>query len=107
MQLVFDLGGVVFRWEPDEFLPRLLPHRASDRAAGRALAARFFEGFGGMWGDFDRGLIDAAPLAESIAARTGLDVAEARHVIESIPDELQPIPETAALLERLRADGHR
>ena len=21
--LVFDLGGVVFRWRPDEFLPRL------------------------------------------------------------------------------------
>ena len=35
--LVFDLGGVVFRWRPDEFLQRLLPDRAPDAAAARDL----------------------------------------------------------------------
>ena len=103
--LVFDLGGVVFRWEPHEFLQRLLPRRAPDRAAAQVLTAEFFQGFGGDWGDFDRGRIEAAPLAERIAARTGLTVAESRRVIEAIPDELQPIPETARLLERLHRAG--
>ena len=105
--LVFDLGGVVFRWRPDEFLPRLLPDRAPDAAAARDLAVLFFEGFGGDWADFDRGRIDIVPLAERIAARTGLAVAEARCVIDAIPDELQPLPETEALLRRLHAAGHR
>ena len=54
-KLVFDLGGVVFRWRPDEFLPRLMPARASTPEKARAFAADFFEGFGGDWGDFDRG----------------------------------------------------
>ena len=105
--LVFDLGGVVFRWRPDEFLPRLLPDRAADAAAARDLATLFFEGFGGDWAAFDRGHIDVAPLAERIAARTGLRVAEARRVIDAIPDELQPLPETETLLRRLHANGHR
>lgn len=105
--LVFDLGGVVFRWRPDEFLPRLLPDRAPDAAAARDLSVLFFEGFGGDWADFDRGRIEAAPLAERIAARTGLRVAEARRVIDAIPDELQPLPDTEALLRRLQAAGHR
>ncbi|HEX7441675.1 MAG TPA: HAD-IA family hydrolase, partial [Caldimonas sp.] len=30
-----------------------------------------------------------------------------RHVIDAIPDELEPIPETAALLRRLHASGRR
>ena len=107
MSLVFDLGGVVFRWQPDEFLGRLLPARAPDRAAARSLGAAFFQGFGGEWREFDRGAVEPGPLAERIAARIGLEVDEARRVIEAIPDELQPIPETVALIERLQAAGHR
>ncbi|HEX7437105.1 MAG TPA: HAD-IA family hydrolase [Caldimonas sp.] len=107
MNLVFDLGGVVLRWQPDEFLMRLLPERAPTRAAGRQLAAAFFQGFGGDWGEFDRGRIEPGLLAERIAARIGLTVDEARHVIDAIPDELQPIPETAGLLRRLHASGRR
>jgi putative hydrolase of the HAD superfamily len=107
VKLVFDLGGVVFRWQPAEFLVRLLPTRAPDRFAAQALAAAFFQGFGGEWREFDLGVVEAAPLAARIAARLGLEAAEARRVIDAIPDELQPIPETVALLERLRADGHR
>jgi len=103
--LVFDLGGVVFRWQPHEFLPRLLPARAPDREAARRLSGEFFQGFGGAWGEFDRGRLEPGPLAESIALRTGLSLAEVQRVIDAIPDELQPIPETAALLERLRANG--
>ncbi len=107
MNLVFDLGGVVLRWQPDEFLMRLLPERAPTRASGRQLAAAFFQGFGGDWGEFDRGRIEPGLLAERIAARIGLTVDEARHVIDAIPDELQPIPETAGLLRRLHASGRR
>ena len=107
MNLVFDLGGVVLRWQPDDFLPRLLPARAADRAAARALGAAVFQGFGGEWREFDRGTVEPGPLAERIASRTGLDVDEVRTLIEAIPHELQPIPETVALIERLQAAGHR
>ncbi len=29
MRIVFDFGGVVFRWEPEALLCELLPERAS------------------------------------------------------------------------------
>jgi putative hydrolase of the HAD superfamily len=105
-KLVFDLGGVVFRWQPQAFLPRLMPASAATPDAALRFGQRFFEGFGGDWGEFDRGRLEAGPLAERIAARIGLAVDEARRLIEAIPDELQPLPDTVALLRRLRERGH-
>ena len=105
--LVFDFGGVLFRWRPLEFMPRLLPQHAVNAESTRALVARFFEGFGGDWGEFDRGTIDVARLVPRIAARTGLAEAEVLRVIEAIPGELQAMPESVRLLERLRARGVR
>lgn len=107
MKLVFDLGGVVFRWRPDEFLTRLLPARAPTPAAARELAATFFQGFGGDWGDFDRGAVEPELLAERIAGRMGLAADEARLVIDAIPQELQPMPGTVALIGRLHAARRR
>ena len=105
MRLVFDLGGVVFRWRPDEFLMRLLPMRAPNPTAARALAGTFFESFGGDWGEFDRGRIEVDALVERIATRIGFRPDEARLVIDAIPDELQPIPATVDLLRRLHGVG--
>ena len=105
MKIVFDFGGVVFRWEPQEFLTRLLPERAPTRSAARRLALDFFQAFGGDWSEFDRGRIEPGPLAVRIAARLGLAVDEARRVIDAIPGELQPVPETVDLVRRLHAAG--
>ena len=105
MRIVFDFGGVLFRWKPLDFLPRLLPEHAATPQATRDLARAVFQGFDGDWAEFDRGVIEAAPLAERIAARTSLTVGEARHMIDSIPHELQPLPDSVALLRRLHDAG--
>ena len=85
MKIVFDFGGVLFRWKPLEFLPRLLPGRATSAQATQELARGIFQGFDGDWGQFDRGVLEAEPLAQRIAARTGLQVHEVRRVIDAIP----------------------
>ena len=105
MNVVFDFGGVLFRWEPQAFLARRLPHRAGSPEALRYLMDGFFQGYGGDWGEFDRGTLEPGPLAERIAQRTGLSVNEVRAVIDGIPDELLAIPPTVALLRRLHARG--
>ena len=107
MNVVFDFGGVLFRWQPHEFMGRLLPQHAPDEAAACALVAEFFQSFEGDWGEFDRGTMDAAPLAERIAARTGIALHDAQRVIAAVAHELQPVPAVVALLERLRERGHR
>jgi putative hydrolase of the HAD superfamily len=107
MRIVFDFGGVLFRWQPEQLLLRELPQRVADVAAARALAAAFFQGYGGDWAAFDRGEIEVPALAANIAARTGLSPAEVRAVIDAVPDELQPLPESVALLQQLHASGRR
>lgn len=106
MNVVFDFGGVLLRWRPLEFLTRLLPTHTGTPEATEALAANFFQGFGGDWAEFDRGTLDEAPLAARISARTGLGLHDVRRVIDAVPEELQPVPASVALVERLHAAGH-
>jgi len=107
VNIVFDFGGVLFRWQPHEFMPRLLPHRATSEDAASKLVVDFFQGYSGDWGDFDRGAADEARIAQRIAWRTGLDLADVQKVIDAIPSELQLMPHSKPLLQRLRAGGHR
>ena len=106
MNIVFDFGGVLLRWQPVEFMPRLLPRLATDAAATQSLVRDFFEGFDGDWGEFDRGRIDADGLAGRIARRIGITAAEARFVIDGVVDELTPLADSVDLLRRLHARGH-
>ena len=59
MKIVFDFGGVVFRWHPASFLARVLPQRIETLEQGARAAAQFFQNYGGDWGLFDQGLIGA------------------------------------------------
>ena len=107
MNVVFDFGAVLFRWQPYEFMPRLLPQRARDEASTHEVVSGFFEGYNGDWGEFDRGAIGVPELAQRISLRTRLDIADVHRVIAAVPGELQPMPQTLALMQRLRERGHR
>ena len=106
MNFVFDFGGVVFRWRPAVLLREQLPQRITDEASARHWVEQVFQGYGGDWGDFDRGVVEPDALVQRIAARTGLAVAEVQRVVDAVPNELQPQPETVALLRALREAGH-
>ena len=102
MNVVFDFGGVLFHWHPPSFLARQWSERD-----GEASALAFFENYQGAWGEFDQGLIGADEVVSRIAARNGWDEAEVRAVVEAVPAELALKQETAALIEELKAAGHR
>lgn len=106
MKIVFDFGGVVFRWHPASFLARVWPHRIETLEQGAAAAASFFQHYGGDWGLFDQGLIGADEVVRRIAARTGWPRGEVEAVVRAVPDELLPIPATVVLIRELRAAGH-
>ncbi|MDC8785507.1 HAD family hydrolase [Roseateles koreensis] len=105
--IVFDFGGVLFRWHPASFLARVWPHRAADVAQGAALATDFFQNYSGDWGAFDQGLIDAPTVTQRIADRTGWPLAEVAQVVAAVPDELQVLPDTVRLIEDFKRAGHR
>ena len=105
--VVFDVGGVLVRWQPLELMRDHLG--IGDEDAARAAMAQVFQTFApeADWGAFDRGEVEPEPLAERIAARTGFARADLAALIAAIPHHLQPMPESVALLERVRAAGHR
>jgi len=106
MKIVFDFGGVLFRWHPPSFLARVWPHRVADEAQGALLAREFFQQYGGDWGAFDQGLIGMDETVRRIAARTGWPEGEVRQVAEAVPDELAVRTDTVALIEELKRAGH-
>ena len=107
MNIVFDFGGVLFRWHPPTFLARVWPQRVADAQQGAVVAGEFFENYGGDWGEFDRGVIDAATVTARIAARTGWPIDEVALVVAAVPEELQLQTATVALIEDLKRAGHR
>ena len=107
MRIVFDFGGVVFRWHPASFLSRVWPHRVRTLEEGTRMAADFFQNYSGDWGLFDQGLIGADEVVERISVRTGWPADDVAAVVKAVPDELQPISGTVALIADLQAAGHR
>ena len=102
---VFDFGGVLFDWHPPALLQRELPQRAHDAASAAHWVQQVFQGYGGDWGEFDRGTVDMAELVPRIARRTGLAEHEVQAIVDGVPRELQPLPGSVALLRRLRDAG--
>jgi len=105
MKIVFDFAGVLFRWQPVAMLQRELPHLAPDEARARHWVAQIFQHDGGDWGDFDRGTVAVPALVARIARRTGLALADVQRVVDAVPQELQPVPDSVALLRRLHEAG--
>jgi HAD superfamily hydrolase (TIGR01509 family) len=107
--LVFDVGGVVVRWQPLQLMREALPAQAGDEIRAKAVAANVFQGLGpgSDWAEFDRGRIEPDALAARISARTGYPERNLRALIAAIPDHITPMPASVALLERVRGAGHR
>jgi putative hydrolase of the HAD superfamily len=105
--IVFDFGRVVFDWQPEALVARVLPGRASSPEEAAHWAREIFQGYQGDWGDFDRGEVEIPALVERIAARTGLAEAEVQAVVDAAPASLTPLPGTLALIERLKSARRR
>jgi len=105
--VVFDFGRVVFDWQPEALVARILPDRATSAELAAHWAREIFQGYQGDWGDFDRGEVEIPVLVERIATRTGLSEAEVQALVDAAPASLTPLPGTVALIGRLKAAGRR
>jgi FMN phosphatase YigB (HAD superfamily) len=128
--VIWDLGGVLIRWDPIELIadafaanPREpIPSRwlpagtavhgadlAGDPLAVEALASVVFQDFtpDSDWSAFDRGDLDADELHTRICRRTGLGDPVVAAVLGGIPSHLHFRPETEHLVDRVAAAGHR
>lgn len=107
LRIVFDFGGVLFDWHPPTLLQRVLPQLAHDEASAAHWVREIFQDYGGDWQQFDRGLLEPDEIVARIVRRTGLAASEVQRVVDAVPNELQPIASSVALLRRLHEGGRR
>jgi putative hydrolase of the HAD superfamily len=97
--VVFDLGGVLISWRPQEIIDAFYTDPEL-RAAVRRDAFQHPD-----WIEMDRGTVDEPTLSERFAKRMGRPVAEMAALFDHVRASLQPIPATVELAERLHSRG--
>ena len=100
MNLIFDLGGVVVRWEPDAIIASVFKDEKVRTKVREGVFAH------PDWLELDRGTLDREDAIRRAAQRLGMEPAEIRRLLVAVPPSLVPIPETIDLLYRLKARGY-
>lgn len=100
MNLVFDLGGVVVRWDPDAIIAGVF----SDPQLQRKVKTALFEH--PDWLELDRGTLGRDEAIARAARRSGISVPDMKRLMHAVPPSLAVFPETVALLRRLKKKGY-
>jgi putative hydrolase of the HAD superfamily len=96
LNLVFDLGGVVVRWDPDAIIAGVF----SDPATRAKVKAGVFDH--ADWLELDRGTLGRDDAIARAAKRTGISAGEMKRLLHAVPASLVVFPETVELLYRLK-----
>jgi len=100
LNLIFDLGGVVVRWDPAAIIDGVF--------TDEDVKARVRDGVFGHadWLELDRGTLGRDEAIRRAAQRSGIAEPEIRKLLLAVPPSLVPFPDTMDLLYRLKARGH-
>jgi HAD superfamily hydrolase (TIGR01509 family) len=97
--VIFDLGGVVFEWNPDF----ILAQHYKDTDLRSSMKAAVFQH--PDWLALDRGVLTEAEAIQRIIGRTHRSESELSSLFEAVRQSLVPKADTVGLLERLSARG--
>ena len=99
LNLVFDLGQVMIRWEPVALVRRFFPDRCGTDAQAQSLAQACFRSK--AWSDFDAGLLDTDGVALQLAQGIQEPLPRVRAMVVDIAHALTPIAASVDLLVQL------
>ena len=99
LNLVFDLGQVMIRWEPVALVRRFFPDRCGTDAQAQSLAQTCFRSK--AWSDFDAGLLDTDGVALQLAQGIQEPLSRVRAMVVDIAHALTPIDASVHLLTQL------
>ena len=99
LNLVFDLGQVMIRWEPEALVRRFFPDRCGTDAQAQSLAQTCFRSK--AWSDFDAGLLDTDGVALQLAQGIQEPLSRVRAMVVDIAHALTPIDASVHLLAQL------
>lgn len=98
--VVFDLGGVLLEWKPDQILARLYPEEHEIQALVKKEVLQHPD-----WLALDKGMLSEEEAIRRFRQRTGRPLSEMKRLMDTVRETLIPIPPTFALLEELSKEG--
>ena len=101
MNIVFDLGGVVFNWLPDTIIRRVF----EDSETRDLVRAEIFEHVD--WVELDRGTITFDQAVVRGSSRTGLPRERIEALLNAVPPSLTPIQGTIDLIRSIKDSNNR
>lgn len=101
MNIVFDLGGVVFNWQPDAIIRSIF----EDTDIQDLIRKEIFEHTD--WVELDRGTIELEQAIDRGATRTGLASEDIERLLGAVPHFLTPIEATIDLIHDLSHTENR
>ena len=101
MNVVFDLGGVVFRWDPDAIARRVF----NDRETRDRVKAEIFGHED--WVALDRGTLEHDQAVAQGASRTGLPRYDIERLLGEVPKSLAPLAGMFELIGDTKQAGNR
>lgn len=99
MNLVFDLGNVLVRWDPIAIVRSVIDGPGAVRLAEHLFAHP-------DWVSVDRGTLTLEEAAERAIERTDVDDVIIQAAFAAVAPSLQPLPQSVALLDAVLAQGH-
>lgn len=100
MNIVFDLGGVVFRWDPDAIARCVFDDRETrDRVKSEIFGHE-------DWVALDRGTLEHDEAVEKGMSRTGLSRQDIERLLGEVPRSLAPIPGMFELIGDTKQAGN-
>ncbi len=101
MNIIFDLGGVVLTWNPDNIINEIF----TDPKICDLVRKEVFQHKD--WLDLDKGTLEPHDAINRFVFRTGLEIYDIQRLMEFVPHSLTLINGTVDLIHRLKHQGHR
>ena len=97
--VVFDLGGVLIAWKPDEIIASVF----DDSDLQTLIKREIFQNFD--WLEMDKGHLEEIDAIQRFYGRTGVPLTKLEELMQFVKESVTPIPESIELLEELAAQG--
>ena len=101
MNIVFDLGGVVFDWQPDKIISGLF----DDEKSKSLIKQQIFQH--PDWLELDKGTLTTEQAIQRGVKRTRLSHTKISQVFHAVPPSLTPLKETVELIRYLKNTSNK
>ena len=100
MNIIFDLCGVIVKWQPDQIINRFFNEdKIKELVQSHIL-------FHSDWKELDKGTLERSNAIKRASSRTGLSIEIIDKMVDYIPKSLLPIQDTINLMHSLKIRGH-